>query len=86
MYRAGGMQAMAGGMQAMMAMQAAAIQPASTVLTDTTEEDEDGAGGARAVKRPRLVWTPQLHKRFEEAINKLGVDKAVPKTIMQVCE
>eukprot|EP00878_Enallax_costatus_P035623 GHUV01039804.1.p1 GENE.GHUV01039804.1~~GHUV01039804.1.p1 ORF type:complete len:217 (+),score=96.17 GHUV01039804.1:1-651(+) len=38
----------------------------------------------RAVKRPRLVWTPELHKVFEEAVQKLGVDKAVPKTIMQM--
>lgn len=45
-------------------------------------DDEDAA--ARAVKRPRLVWTPKLHKCFEEAIARLGDDKAVPKTIMQV--
>jgi len=48
-----------------------------------SDDDDDGGGGARAVKRPRLVWTAQLHKRFEEAINKLGWDKAVPKNIMQ---
>lgn len=30
------------------------------------------------------MWTPQLHKRFEEAVIKLGVEKAVPKTIMQI--
>jgi SHAQKYF class myb-like DNA-binding protein len=29
------------------------------------------------------VWTPQLHKLFEEAVQKIGLDKAVPKTIMQ---
>ena len=40
---------------------------------------------ARALKRPRLVWTPQLHKKFEEAVQKIGLNKAVPKTIMQVC-
>lgn len=40
-------------------------------------------GTAGTVKRARLVWTPQLHKRFEEAVEKLGYDKAVPKTIMQ---
>jgi len=40
---------------------------------------------ARALKRPRLVWTPQLHKLFEQAVQKIGVNKAVPKTIMQVC-
>jgi hypothetical protein len=39
---------------------------------------------ARALKRPRLVWTPQLHKVFEEAVQKIGINKAVPKTIMQV--
>lgn len=49
--------------------------------THDTQDDDDA--GARAIKRPRLVWTPQLHKRFEEAIAKLGDSKAVPKNIMQ---
>lgn len=40
--------------------------------------------GARALKRPRLVWTPQLHQRFVDAVNQLGLKNAVPKTIMQV--
>jgi SHAQKYF class myb-like DNA-binding protein len=48
---------------------------------DGTEVDLDDA---RAIKRPRLVWTAQLHKRFEDAITKLGDKKAVPKNIMQV--
>ncbi|KAF5208303.1 Two-component response regulator orr22 [Thalictrum thalictroides] len=39
---------------------------------------------ARALKRPRLVWTPQLHKRFVEVVAHLGIDNAVPKTIMQL--
>jgi SHAQKYF class myb-like DNA-binding protein len=59
-------------------------QPAATHATDTTEEDGDADGAARAIKRPRLVWTAQLHKRFEEAIQKLGENRAVPKSIMQV--
>mmetsp|Transcript_5892 Transcript_5892/g.10836 ORF Transcript_5892/g.10836 Transcript_5892/m.10836 type:complete len:260 (-) Transcript_5892:2048-2827(-) len=36
-----------------------------------------------AMKRPRLIWTSQLHERFVEAVNKMGVDQAVPKAIMQ---
>merc|ERR1712094_66288 len=36
-----------------------------------------------AMKRPRLIWTRQLHERFVEAVNKMGVDQAVPKAIMQ---
>ena len=38
---------------------------------------------ARALKRPRLVWTAKLHKRFVEAVEQLGLKNAVPKTIMQ---
>ena len=36
-----------------------------------------------ALKRPRLVWTPQLHTRFVDAVKQLGLKNAVPKTIMQ---
>ena len=39
---------------------------------------------ARALKRPRLVWTSQLHQRFVDAVRQLGLKNAVPKTIMQV--
>ncbi|PKI31943.1 transcription factor MYBC1-like [Punica granatum] len=48
---------------------------------------EMGSGGdepARTLKRPRLVWTPQLHKRFVDAVSHLGIKNAVPKTIMQL--
>ncbi|KAI5074035.1 hypothetical protein GOP47_0012048 [Adiantum capillus-veneris] len=43
-----------------------------------------GSSGARTLKRPRLVWTPQLHKRFVDAVSHLGIKNAVPKTIMQL--
>ncbi|KAL6523305.1 hypothetical protein OROGR_016908 [Orobanche gracilis] len=47
-----------------------------------------GGGGsdepARTLKRPRLVWTPQLHKRFVDAVAHLGIKNAVPKTIMKL--
>lgn len=38
----------------------------------------------KTLKRPRLVWTPQLHKRFIEVVAHLGIKGAVPKTIMQL--
>lgn len=62
--------------QAQQAAQAQAQQQAQL------EEAEELQG--RALKRPRLVWTPALHKLFEEAVAKIGVNKAVPKTIMQM--
>ena len=39
---------------------------------------------ANSSKRPRLVWTPQLHKRFVDVVAHLGIKNAVPKTIMQL--
>ena len=35
------------------------------------------------MKRPRLVWTPELHARFVDAVKQLELKHAVPKTIMQ---
>ena len=39
------------------------------------DEEDEGDEGARAIKRPRLVWTKALHKRFVDAVNSTGVDK-----------
>ncbi|KAL4302974.1 hypothetical protein GQ457_10G008770 [Hibiscus cannabinus] len=48
----------------------------------TTENSDDPSG--RTLKRPRLVWTPQLHKRFVDVVAHVGIKNAVPKTIMQL--
>lgn len=43
------------------------------------EDDE-----ARAVKRPRLIWTDPLHRRFLDSVNRCGgVERALPKAIMK---
>ncbi|XP_010256853.1 PREDICTED: transcription factor PCL1 [Nelumbo nucifera] len=52
----------------------------STLPTENSMEDPS----ARTLKRPRLVWTPQLHKRFVDVVAHLGIKNAVPKTIMQL--
>ncbi|CAH9115662.1 unnamed protein product [Cuscuta epithymum] len=44
----------------------------------------DGSSAKTAQKRQRLVWTPQLHKRFLDVVGHLGISKAVPKTIMEL--
>ncbi|KAJ0020411.1 hypothetical protein Pint_32781 [Pistacia integerrima] len=54
----------------------------SALRTDNSNNDEDPS--ARTLKRPRLVWTPQLHKRFVDVVGHLGIKNAVPKTIMQL--
>jgi SHAQKYF class myb-like DNA-binding protein len=61
--------------------------------TSAMADDADSTGGvddpdqdtsARTQKRARLVWTPQLHKRFVDVVSHLGLKNAVPKTIMQL--
>ncbi|XP_059308578.1 myb family transcription factor PHL8-like [Lycium ferocissimum] len=35
--------------------------------------------------KPRLKWTPELHRRFDDAVTQLGgADKATPKSLMSV--
>ncbi|KAG0450689.1 hypothetical protein HPP92_026787 [Vanilla planifolia] len=47
-------------------------------------ENENAMDDQRALKRPRLVWSPQLHKRFVDVVGHLGITNAVPKMIMQL--
>jgi len=42
-----------------------------------------GLHGATADKK-RLVWTPELHALFVDAVHRLGVRAAVPKAILQL--
>lgn len=45
-------------------------------LSQNDERDD------RRLKRSRMVWSPSLHEKFLKAVNKIGVDKAVPTTIL----
>lgn len=60
--------------------------PSSADFGDSGDLVSGGGGDepARTLKRPRLVWTPQLHKRFVDSVAHLGIKNAVPKTIMQL--
>ncbi|XP_051124798.1 probable transcription factor GLK1 [Andrographis paniculata] len=35
-------------------------------------------------KKPKVDWTPELHRRFVQAVEQLGLDKAVPSRILEV--
>lgn len=59
------------------------IDPADDPAMDNCTDDQSTAA-AKTLKRPRLVWTPQLHKRFVDVVAHLGLKNAVPKTIMQL--
>ncbi|KAA8535310.1 hypothetical protein F0562_030313 [Nyssa sinensis] len=44
------------------------------------QENEDPA----SQKKPRVVWSIELHRKFVAAVNQLGIDKAVPKRILDL--
>ncbi|XP_040380957.1 two-component response regulator ORR22 isoform X2 [Oryza brachyantha] len=56
-----------------------------------SEEDEEGDDNdfqendePSAAKKPRVVWSVELHRKFVAAVNQLGIDKAVPKRILEL--
>ncbi|XP_020267739.1 two-component response regulator ORR21-like isoform X2 [Asparagus officinalis] len=46
--------------------------------------DEDSDEDLAAPKKPRVAWKSDLHSKFIDAINKLGLDRAVPKKILDL--
>ncbi|KAL9161269.1 hypothetical protein ABFS82_07G009800 [Erythranthe guttata] len=49
------------------------------------EEDEgDERDDSSTLKKPRVVWSVELHQQFVTAVNHLGIDKAVPKKILEL--
>ncbi|KAJ3695557.1 hypothetical protein LUZ60_000934 [Juncus effusus] len=51
-------------------------------------EEEDGEDNEdndpTAQKKPRVVWSVDLHRKFVAAVHQLGIDKAVPKRILEL--
>ncbi|KAI3985643.1 hypothetical protein MKX01_033926 [Papaver californicum] len=54
---------------------------------DQNEEDDDECDendDPSSQKKPRVVWSVELHRKFVAAVNQLGIDKAVPKKILDL--
>lgn len=50
-----------------------------------TGHESDGTGGKseRSSKRSKKMdWSPEMHRRFVDAVEKIGVDKAIPSKIL----
>ncbi|KAJ8648454.1 hypothetical protein MRB53_001477 [Persea americana] len=48
------------------------------------DEDELESDDPSTSKKPRVVWSVELHQQFVSAVNQLGIDKAVPKRILEL--
>nr|CAD1825682.1 unnamed protein product [Ananas comosus var. bracteatus] len=49
---------------------------------DNAQENEDQDPASQ--KKARVVWSVELHRKFVAAVNQLGIDKAVPKKILDL--
>ncbi|KAK7283117.1 hypothetical protein RIF29_12414 [Crotalaria pallida] len=48
------------------------------------EEQENDNEDPSTQKKPRVVWSVELHRKFVAAVNQLGIEKAVPKKILDM--
>ncbi|GKV13033.1 hypothetical protein SLEP1_g24110 [Rubroshorea leprosula] len=53
------------------------------VLEEANGNEEEDNDDSAVLKKPKLVWTNELHNRFLQAIRFLGIEKALPKKILQ---
>ncbi|KAK6151621.1 hypothetical protein DH2020_014256 [Rehmannia glutinosa] len=54
---------------------------------DEDDESEDNGNESEdpgTQKKPRVVWSIELHRKFVGAVNQLGIEKAVPKRILDL--
>ncbi|CAL9205253.1 probable transcription factor GLK1 [Musa acuminata AAA Group] len=42
------------------------------------------AKGSQGKRKAKVDWTPDLHRRFVQAVEQLGIDKAVPSRILEL--
>ncbi|EFJ30010.1 type B response regulator [Selaginella moellendorffii] len=53
-------------------------------IKEDDEEFELDMDDSNTLKKPRVVWSVELHQQFVTAVNQLGIDKAVPKRILEL--
>ncbi|GMN53864.1 hypothetical protein TIFTF001_023004 [Ficus carica] len=70
--------------------------PKSTTTTTAAKEGEKGGNkktsasstaqskNSQGKRKVKVDWTPELHRRFVQAVEQLGVDKAVPSRILEI--
>ncbi|KZV27414.1 hypothetical protein F511_02523 [Dorcoceras hygrometricum] len=53
---------------------------------DDDDENEDGheSEDPATQKKPRVIWSIELHRKFVSAVNHLGIEKAFPKRILDL--
>uniref|UniRef100_A0A0D9WQG0 HTH myb-type domain-containing protein n=1 Tax=Leersia perrieri TaxID=77586 RepID=A0A0D9WQG0_9ORYZ len=60
----------------------------SSSTTSSSQEAESrhksSSKSSQGKKKAKVDWTPELHRRFVQAVEQLGIDKAVPSRILEI--
>ncbi|XP_042059077.1 transcription activator GLK1-like [Salvia splendens] len=51
---------------------------------DTSKISSSRCKNPPGKKKTKVDWTPELHRRFVQAVEQLGIDKAVPSRILEI--
>ncbi|XP_062233484.1 probable transcription factor GLK2 isoform X2 [Phragmites australis] len=60
------------------------VKNGDEVLSDTKPSASASAKNTHGKRRVKVDWTPELHRRFVQAVEQLGMDKAVPSRILEI--
>ncbi|XP_051200107.1 probable transcription factor GLK1 [Lolium perenne] len=64
-----------------------AKSPSSSTTSSSTEAESrhrSSGKSSHGKKKAKVDWTPDLHRRFVQAVEQLGIDKAVPSRILEI--
>ncbi|XP_006656059.1 probable transcription factor GLK1 [Oryza brachyantha] len=66
--------------------EAKASSPSSTTSSSQEAESrhKSSSKSSQGKKKAKVDWTPELHRRFVQAVEQLGIDKAVPSRILEI--
>lgn len=56
----------------------------NAVDPNKTSGHHDSCGTKASKKKTKVDWTPELHKKFVQAVEQLGVDQAIPSRILEL--
>ncbi|KAG0535709.1 hypothetical protein BDA96_03G002900 [Sorghum bicolor] len=56
----------------------------SASAAESHSKKKAAAGNKNSHGKRKVDWTPELHRRFVQAVEQLGIDKAVPSRILEI--
>ncbi|KAL6594798.1 hypothetical protein ACP70R_048247 [Stipagrostis hirtigluma subsp. patula] len=69
------------------AVAAAEVKSPSSTTSSSQEAEsrhKSSSKNSQGKKKAKVDWTPELHRRFVQAVEQLGIDKAVPSRILEI--